>query len=126
MQEKLSEAKLPGLEIYDVLWILEQAPGKKLRLNSLAEKVYLSPYNVTRLVQRLEKENLITKSQCDQDKRGYYAKLTTKGEKLRKKIWKTYSLLIEEYYTSKLGQKEHKAIFDGLTKVYLKNHLNVE
>ena len=114
---EIKKANLSDLEIYDVLWTLEQAPNHALRFRDLAHKVYLARFNITRLCQKLEKQNLIKRTTCPVDKRGVYAKLTTKGLQQRKKIWLVYRTLIDKYFSSKLNPKEHELLIELMKNI---------
>lgn len=70
------------LSSYDVLIYLQSAPGKRLRMAELADSVLLSRSGVTRLVDRLEREGLLTRDTCSSDGRGCFAVLTEAGEEL--------------------------------------------
>ena len=118
MEAKMKEAGFPSLEIYDVLWILEKSPDQHLRFVDLGEKVYLSRSNVTRLCERLEEQGLIERTRCPKDKRGVYAMITPLGLKLRKDMWKVYGSLIEEMFSKKMTQTEHKEVIRILKKVW--------
>jgi len=77
--ELLAAHDLP-LSSYDVLIYLRDAPGRRLRMAELADSVLLSRSGVTRLVDRLEREGLLTRETCPVDARGAFAKLTPAGE----------------------------------------------
>ena len=117
----MKKAGHPSIEVYDVLWTLEQSPDFALRFKELGEKVYIARFNVTRLCDKLEAEGLIQKHKCDKDKRGVYAILTPEGQKLRKKMWATYKSLIDEKFSSKLSTDEHKALIELMKKVRLED-----
>jgi DNA-binding MarR family transcriptional regulator len=117
MELELKKKKLPSLEIYDVLWSLENAPHHELRFYELADKVYLAKFNISRICQRLIKKGWIEKRTCPLDGRGYYAKITSMGLKMRKKIWETYGKNINENYSQRLNQREHKQLMMLLEKV---------
>jgi DNA-binding MarR family transcriptional regulator len=70
------------LSSYEVLITLRTAPGKRLRMAELADRVILSRSGMTRLVDRLEREGLLERDRCDSDARGFFAVLTPKGEEL--------------------------------------------
>jgi DNA-binding MarR family transcriptional regulator len=101
IQEKLSAAKLPPLEWYDVLWTLKEAPDQRLRLSELADRVLLSRSNLTRLLDRLEKQELLQRQPCPTDRRGTFAVLTEAGATMQKKMWAIYSEGIAEYFGAK-------------------------
>ena len=67
------------LSSYEVLRCLSKAPGGRLRMAELAEHVLLSRSGMTRLIDRLEREGMVSRSTCDKDGRGCYAGLTERG-----------------------------------------------
>jgi DNA-binding MarR family transcriptional regulator len=76
----------PGLSLasYDVLVQLAESPIRRLRMTELADAVLLSRSGVTRLVDRLEREGLVTRSRVAEDGRGVAATITDRGlERLR-------------------------------------------
>jgi DNA-binding MarR family transcriptional regulator len=71
------------LTSYEVLKYLADAEGQKMRMCDLASSVILSRSGLTRLVDRLERDGLLTRESCASDARGAFAKLTPAGrEKL--------------------------------------------
>src|SRR6476661_5100502 len=79
--ELTAEHDLP-LSSYEVLITLESAPDHKRRMAELADSVLLSRSGMTRLVDRLAKEELLERDLCTDDGRGCYAVLTEKGAEL--------------------------------------------
>lgn len=118
MEEAMKLDGLPPLEVYDVLWTLERAPDHALRFTDLGERVLLSRCNVTRLAERLENQGLIERERCPSDRRGVYAVLTKDGLKLRKDMWKRYSELIEEHFSSHLTEKEQTQLIEIMAKLW--------
>jgi len=70
------------LSSYEVLRALSKAPGGRLRMAELAEHVLLSRSGMTRLIDRLEREGMVSRSTCDKDGRGCYAGLTDQGREV--------------------------------------------
>lgn len=68
------------LTSYEVLLHVAATEAHKMRMCDLAESVLLSRSGLTRLVDRLEREGLITRETCSADARGAFAKLTPAGE----------------------------------------------
>lgn len=120
MEAELKKSGFPSLEVYDVLWTLEQAPQYTLRITDLSNKVFLAKFNTSRIIDRLVKLKHVKKCNCPMDARGIYATLTPTGLKLRKSIWDSYKILINSLFSSKLNDKEHKTLKKILEKVYLK------
>jgi DNA-binding MarR family transcriptional regulator len=83
-REMASATGLP-LAWYDVLLQLAEAPGRRLRMAELADRVLLSRSGLTRLIDRLQAEGLVRREPSPQDARGTYTVLTTAGfDRLRK------------------------------------------
>jgi DNA-binding MarR family transcriptional regulator len=117
MEDEVKAQGLPSLEIYDVLWTLEQAECHALRLSELGEKVFIARFNVTRICDKLEEQGLIEKVKCPSDKRGVHAHLTQAGLELRKKTWDVYGKLIEERFSLKLTHEDHQDLIRILSKL---------
>jgi DNA-binding MarR family transcriptional regulator len=73
-----AQYQLP-LTSYDVLSMLADQPGGKMRMCDLADAVVLSRSGLTRLVDRMAREGLIARAVCASDARGAYAVLTAAG-----------------------------------------------
>ena len=82
LDAELAAAHDLPLSSYEVLITLESAPGRKRRMAELADSVLLSRSGMTRLVDRLAKEELLERDLCTDDGRGCYAVLTEKGAEL--------------------------------------------
>jgi DNA-binding MarR family transcriptional regulator len=98
ISQKLSQADLPPLKWNYVLFALTEAPNHSLRLSDLAEKILLTRSNLTRLIDRLEKANLLYRQSCPSDRRGTYAVLTESGLAMQQKMWIVYAEGISEYF----------------------------
>ncbi len=98
IEARLSEAGLPPISWYDVLWALERADNKRLSMSELAEMTVISRSNLTRLVDRLESAGLVERARSKEDRRGAYAVVTVKGRAMRQKMWQIYSVAIEELF----------------------------
>ena len=77
--EELRRAHGLPLSSYDVLVQLEDAPDRRMRMSELADAVLLSRSGLTRLVERLERDGLLSRADCPGDARGSYAVLTDEG-----------------------------------------------
>ena len=79
LDEDLRSAEGLTLGEYSALLQVAEAPGRSLRMNQLATGIFLSRSGVTRLIDRLEADGLITRSTCTDDGRGALAVLTDAG-----------------------------------------------
>src|SRR5262249_42926394 len=114
IEAALSEAGLPPLAWYDVLWELEKAEGGKLRMHELARRVVLSRSNLSRLADRLEGAGLIAREDTPGDRRGYHCVITRAGLATRKKMWPVYRSEIERLFSKHLTLDEARAMGDAL------------
>ncbi|GAA4098353.1 MarR family winged helix-turn-helix transcriptional regulator [Nonomuraea soli] len=80
LEDDLMKAHDLPLASYEVLLRLSEAPGLRLRMNDLAHRVLLSRSGLTRLVDRLQREGLVSREACESDARGLYAVLTAQGK----------------------------------------------
>jgi DNA-binding MarR family transcriptional regulator len=104
--EKFAQAGLPSMDWYDVLLMLKEAPEHHLRLSELAEKALLSRSNLTHLIDRMEKAELLYRKRCPKDRRGTYAVLTEAGLAMQQNMWAIYSEGIADYFGSQLDDEE--------------------
>jgi DNA-binding MarR family transcriptional regulator len=79
LDEGLRVQSVLTLSSYEVLFELVRAPGNRLRMAELAERLLFTRSGVTRLVDRLERDGLVERNECPDDGRGVYAILTAKG-----------------------------------------------
>lgn len=84
LDEELQAAHGLSLAEYDAMLQIAHAPGRRVRMNVLAERVILSRSGITRLVDRLEADGSVERVACASDARGQEAVLTPDGlERLR-------------------------------------------
>ncbi|SRR5580765_3265646 len=68
-----------GLSEYELLSMLSEAPGGRLRMSTLADLVIQSRSRVTHTASRLEKRGWVTRESCLEDRRGVELVLTPAG-----------------------------------------------
>jgi DNA-binding MarR family transcriptional regulator len=79
LDAELTELHGMPLSSYEVLLTVADAPGERMRMSEIADSVLLSRSGVTRLVDRLERDGLVARIPCEDDARGQYAVLTSRG-----------------------------------------------
>ncbi len=117
IESELSAAGLPQLSWYDLLWELEQAESRKLRMHELAERIVLSRYNLTRLADRIADAGLIAREDCVDDRRGYFLVLTPAGARMRKKMWNVYGPLIDVLFGRHLTSSTAGVMADSFVRM---------
>jgi DNA-binding MarR family transcriptional regulator len=68
-----------SLAEYEILVQLSEAPGRQLRMAELAASASQSRSRLTHTVGRLESKGFVSRTDCLEDKRGVYARLTDDG-----------------------------------------------
>ncbi|MDT2828237.1 MAG: MarR family winged helix-turn-helix transcriptional regulator [Enterococcus viikkiensis] len=81
LESKLKEDSQLTLNEYYVLYYLNESERGKMRLSDLEKKLFLSQSAMSRLISRMENKNcgVIQRSCCEDDKRGMYLSITSKG-----------------------------------------------
>jgi DNA-binding MarR family transcriptional regulator len=78
------------LSSYEVLLFLNDSPEGRMRMSELAESALLSRSGLTRLVDRLERQGLLTRERCESDARGWFAEITPEGRRAFGEARKTH------------------------------------
>src|SRR3954451_19614947 len=68
-----------GMSEFEVLERLAAEGECAVRVHQVAEDVHLSQSALSRVIDRLEKQNLLTRGVCENDRRAIYAELTPAG-----------------------------------------------
>lgn len=95
-----------SLSSFEVLKALRCAPDGRLRMADLATHALLSRSGMTRLVDRLERQGLLTRCQCSDDARGCFAVISPAGEELIRRALPTYRESVRAGFLSHLSPDE--------------------
>ena len=114
VERALKAEELPPLAWYDVLLELERAGETGLRPYELEREMLLAQYNLSRLLDRIERAGYVTRRACDDDGRGQVIVITERGKVLRRKMWPIYSHAIEAAVGRHLSAKQSDALSDLL------------
>ncbi len=98
------------LSSYEVLHHLVESPGGRMRMCDLAEQAQLSRSGLTRLADRLEKEELLERCSCEHDARGAYACLTELGRERLSAARGTHLAVVREQFLSRFTEDELDAL----------------
>lgn len=110
VQAEGKAAGFPPLEWYDVLWELERAPEGGVRPFEMEGRLLLAQYNLSRLIDRMEKAGYVEKRPCPVDGRGHILVLTRSGKDLRKRMWPVYQAAIQRHIGSYLDEKQARTL----------------
>jgi len=117
VEERLKAEGFPPLDWYHVLYEVEQAPRGMLRQSGVQDRTQLAQYNVCRLVDRLEREGLVERHQCQLDGRNNVLVITAKGRALRRAMWPAYAGAIAEHFSARLSQAEAEQLVGLMNKL---------
>jgi DNA-binding MarR family transcriptional regulator len=90
LDSQLERAHGLPLSSFEVLVELSEAEGRRMRMSELADAVSLSRSGLSRLIDRLEREQLIERCPCPDDARGSFAVLTSRGLRRLKQVRPAY------------------------------------
>lgn len=110
LDEELQAAHQLSLAEYDALLHLAGAPGRRLRMSALADRVLLSRSGITRLVDRLETAGMVERSACVTDARGAEAALTTEGLQRLREASRTHLAGVARYFLDVVSADDQAAI----------------
>ena len=106
LDEELQAAHGLSLAEYDALLQIAHAPGRRVRMNVLAERVVLSRSGITRLVDRLEASGSVERAACTTDARGQEAVLTALGFERLRTAATTHLGGVRRYFLERLDADE--------------------
>ena len=91
LDAELREAHSLAVTEFDVLITLFNAPGQRLGMSDLADRVLLSPAGTTHLVTRLERDRLVRREVDPTDRRKWFTVLTKEGDRALQAARRTHN-----------------------------------
>jgi len=117
VESDLKAADMPPLGWYDVLLELKREESGRLRQFELGNKVLLSKYNLSRLLDRLEDAGLVKRQQSKEDARGADVTITAAGRALQKKMWPVYQQAIGKHFAHRLSPEETEQLAELMARL---------
>jgi DNA-binding MarR family transcriptional regulator len=117
VEEELKRAHLPPIDWYHVLHEIDRSPKGMLRQTGVQDRTQLAQYNVCRLVDRLEREGLVERRQCELDGRNNVLLITANGRTLRRAMWPVYAAAIEAHFGTHLSEADAEQLARLLAKL---------
>jgi len=102
----------------EVLILLSDAPGQRMRMTALAEGLLISRSGCTRLVGRLETLGYVTRRAATDDRRGLYAQLTDTGRGVIKPARATHQQGVRAAFLDRLRATDLVALGDIWARVH--------
>ncbi|MQA16698.1 MAG: MarR family transcriptional regulator [Pseudonocardiaceae bacterium] len=102
---------------FDTLIRLARSPHRRLRMGDLAAQTALSTSGITRIVDRLERRDLVRRESCPGDRRSSLAVLTDEGSELLTAHVPDVTAAIERWLTGVLTPEQLDSLLDALHTV---------
>jgi DNA-binding MarR family transcriptional regulator len=99
---------------FEALLRLGRTPGGALRMSDLAAQTQLTTSGITRVVDRLERDQLVERRACPTDRRGLFAHITKAGVARLDAVLPGHLELIERWLTGPLSPEQLDALLTGL------------
>ncbi|WP_424346951.1 MarR family winged helix-turn-helix transcriptional regulator [Kocuria sp. CH-021] len=87
---------------YQVLLLLTDAEGHRLRMGELAQRMVFSPSRLSYQIGVLEKRGWVRRRRCAQDARGLEAELTDEGQRAFRRLRPAHARDVEKLFLSAL------------------------
>ena len=110
LDSRLGEDHGLAVSEFDVLITLYNAPGRRLHMTSLAERVMLSSAGTSHLVTRLERDGLVRREVDPSDRRRWYSVLTDHGDEVLRAARRTHNAVLRHGVLSVIGPSERRAL----------------
>jgi DNA-binding MarR family transcriptional regulator len=87
-----------SLHTFELLSAIASAPQKRLRMSELATRLQITRSGVTRLVERLERDNFVVRARDSLDRRVVHARMTARGSAKLHDATDTYCAVVSELF----------------------------
>jgi DNA-binding MarR family transcriptional regulator len=120
LQERIDADLRPfGLDRaeYEILVVLSETDGQRLRMAELADSVHQSRSRLTHTIARMEQAGLVKRSSCPTDRRGVWAELTAKGFELIREAAPTHVETVRRTFVEVMSEEDYAAVGRAFTAV---------
>lgn len=116
MDEALAPYQL-RLSDYEILSMLSEAPGGRLRMSALAELVVQSRSRVTHTAARLERLGWVRRSPTPEDRRGVEVALTPEGLEVLREMAAVHVQSVLDSLVDRLTPEQFRALGEAMQQV---------
>lgn len=117
LNTELADETELNLPAYEVLAHLSQAPRRRMPMSTLAASVHLSQSGISRLVDRLARLGLVTRTRHDGDGRVVFAVLTDAGAARLADAYPVHLRGVREHFIDRLDREQLTALAAVLSQV---------
>ena len=104
--QRLKAAAGLSMAEYEALFRLSHAGGKPMQMAQIATQLIASPSGTTRIVDRLERDGLITRHTPEENRRVVEINLTPKGRRILEKADRAFRGALRETFSANLSTRE--------------------
>jgi MarR family transcriptional regulator, 2-MHQ and catechol-resistance regulon repressor len=113
---QLDQHRLSPVE-FEVLLRLARSPGRRLRMTDLAGQTSLSTSGVTRVVDRMDRDGLVRREACPNDRRSSYAVITDAGRTRLDEVLPGHLALVQEWFIGQLSPEALEQMLESLRTI---------
>ena len=117
LERELEAEQSMGLAEYEVLLLLAYSDQRRMRMSELADMLLLSRSGATRVIDRLEGEELVRRVSCETDRRGQWAELTDGGYNRLRTASRTHLRGVAEHFLVRMPPEELESMAATLRRV---------
>jgi DNA-binding MarR family transcriptional regulator len=117
LEDELRAATGLSMNDYHVLVALAEAPGRRIRMGELANRLVLSPSRITYQISSMVKRGLVRKENCPDDGRGQEAVLTEEGLETLRSAAPAHLATVRESFINHLDDEELAVIGRVFAKI---------
>lgn len=97
---------------FNIMLVLSEAPGERLRLRELARAVAFGPNRLTYRLDALERRGWVRREPCPDDKRGLEAVLTTDGHRAFRRARPQHARQVNALLLDQLTDEQAQTLLD--------------
>jgi DNA-binding MarR family transcriptional regulator len=117
LSAQLSEEHGLTINDYEVLLRLARAPERQLRRVDLADEILLTASGITRLLDGLERDGLVSRGTCADDRRVVYAVLTDAGLAKVRSASESHLAQIQDLFAERFDEQELLTVAELLARL---------
>lgn len=106
-----------SLQDFETLVWLSEAPGNRLRISALAERMHWERSRLSHHLRRMSARGLVGKEDCPEDGRGSFVQLTPTGRKALDEAAPDHVRAVRRFFLDGMGPDELKMLDGFLARV---------
>ena len=102
---------------YEILVELSEAPDRRLRMTELADATSQSRSRLSHQISRMESRGLVRRDDCEGDKRGTFAVLTSEGMAAIERVAPDHVDNVRRHFIDRLSPRQLEEIRDAFEPI---------